>query len=72
MSSTYIDIGLRYYDGTQIVEVACEPQGTLTSPLRISKNRITYGIVLVDPGDPYASGIIIQTSSGKKAIRKLK
>ena len=72
VSSTYIDIGLRYYDGTQIVEVACEPQGTLTSPLRISKNRITYGIVLVDPGDPYASGIIIQTSSGKKAIRKLK
>ncbi len=71
VSSAYIDIGLRYYDGTQIVKVACEPQGTLTSPLRISKNRITFGIVLVDPDDPYASGIIIQTSSGKKAIRKL-
>lgn len=71
VSSTYIDIGLRYYDGTQIVKVACEPQGTLTSPLRIYKNHITYGIVLVDPDDPYASGIIIQTSSGKKAIRKL-
>ncbi len=71
VSITYIDIGLRYYDGTQIVKVACEPQGTLTSPLRISKNGITYGIALVEIGDPDASGIIIQTSSGPKAIRKL-
>lgn len=65
----YIDIGLRLYDGTQIVSIACE-KGTPTSPLRISKNGTTYGIVLVDPGDAYASGIIIQTSSGRKALRK--
>lgn len=66
----YIDIGLRYYDGTQTVSIACE-QGTPTSPLRISKNGTTYGIALVDSGDSHASGIIIQTSSGPKAIRKL-
>jgi C1A family cysteine protease len=67
--TTYIDIGLRFYDGSQTIAVACE-QGTPTSPLRISKDGVTYGIVLVDPGDPYASGIIIQTSSGRKAVRK--
>jgi hypothetical protein len=65
----YIDIGLRLYDGTQIIKIACE-QGTPTSPLRISKSGTTYGIVLVDPSDSYASGIIIQTSSGRKAVRK--
>lgn len=69
-SSTFIDIGLRYYDGTKIVKIACE-QGTPTSPLRISKNGTTYGLALVDRDDPYATGIIIQTSSGPKAIRKL-
>ncbi len=69
-TTTYIDIGLRLYDGSQIVQIACE-QGTPTSQLRIRKNGITYGIALVQPDDPYASGIIIQTSSGRKAIRKL-
>jgi hypothetical protein len=65
-----IDIGLRVYDGTEIVKIACEPQGTLTSPLRIAKNGVVYGIVLVDPSDPAASKLKIQTSSGTKALRK--
>lgn len=66
-----IDIGLRLYDGTEIVTIACEPEGTLTSPLRISKNGVIYGIVLVDPSDPKASKLKMQTSSGIKALRKL-
>ena len=66
-----IDIGLRVYDGTAIISIACEPAGTLTSPLRIRKNEVTYGIVLVDPSDPNASKLKIQTSSGVKALREL-
>jgi hypothetical protein len=66
----YIDIGLRVYDGRAIIKIACEPEGTLTSPLRIAKNGVTYGIVLVDPSDPEASNIIVQTRSGPKALRK--
>jgi len=68
----FIDIGLRVYDGTSAIAIAiaCEPQGTLTSPLRISKNWQTYGIALVELTDPMASKIRIKTSSGIKALRK--
>lgn len=66
----YIDIGLRIFDGREIIRIACEPAGTLTSPLRIAKNGVIYGIVLVDPSDPHASRIKVQTKSGIKALRK--
>ena len=66
----YIDIGLRIYDGSQIIGIACEPAGTLTSPLRIRKGTTTYGIVLVATTDANASPIRINTSSGVKALRK--
>ncbi len=64
------DIGLRVYNGTEIVALAAEPAGTLTSPLRIAKNGVISGIVLVDPGDANDSGVRIQTNSGIKALRK--
>ncbi len=64
------DIGLRVYNGANIVALAAEPEGTLTSPLRIAKNGVIYGIVLVEPGDPNDSGVRIQTSSGIKGLRK--
>jgi len=70
-TTAYVDCGLRAYDGTTIITIACEPAGTLTSPLRIRKGSTTYGIVLVDPSDPMASKIRIKTSSGIKALRKL-
>ncbi len=66
----YIDIGLRVYNGRETIIIACEPEGTLTSPLRIRKNGVTYGIVLVGPSDANASGIRVQTTSGVKALRK--
>ena len=64
------DIGLRVYNGTEIVYIAAEPAGTLISSLRIAKNGVIYGIVLVAPGDANDSGLRIQTSSGIKALRK--
>jgi len=66
----YQDIGLRVYNGSETIAIAAEPTGILTSPLRIAKNGVIYGIVLVDPGDPNDSGVRIQTSSGIKALRK--
>lgn len=67
----YQDIGLRVWNGgPQPIAIAAEPTGTLTSPLRISKDGVTYGIALVDPGDPNDSGVRIQTSSGIKALRR--
>ncbi len=65
------DIGLRIHDGTGIVKIACVTGGTLTSPLRITKNGITYGIVLTETNLPDASKMRIQTATGIKALKKL-
>lgn len=67
----YVDIGLRAYDGQNIIKIACEPSGVLISPLRINKNGNTYAIALVDPIDARASKIRIMTSSGIKALAKI-
>lgn len=66
-----MDIGLRIQDGAATIHIACEPAGTLTSPLRIRKGGTTYGILLVDPASPDASRIHIQTGAGRKALQKL-
>ncbi len=68
--STDIDCGYRVFDGTANIAIACEPLGTLTSPLRFSKGSDVYGIVLVDVTDSAASKIRIQTSSGVKSLKK--
>lgn len=67
----YIDIGLRVYDGTGVIKIACEPAGILTSPLRIHKNGTTYAVVLVDPLDIWASKIKLRIKSGVKALAKI-
>ncbi len=67
-AKTYLDIGLRYYDGTNIVHIAIDP--TLPSPLRIAKNGKIYNIALVSITDPKASKLRVMTSSGIKALRK--
>lgn len=66
----YQDIGLRVFDGTQTVAIAVE-LGTLTSPLRITKDGVIYGIALVDPSDSHASKLRVKITSGIKALRKL-
>lgn len=65
-----VDCGLRVYDGTQTISIACEDPASVSSPLRIAKNGNIYGIVLVDTTDPNASKIRIKTSSGIKALKK--
>jgi len=64
------DIGLRAYDGTATIRIPVEPAGVLTSPLRIEKNGTIYGIALVDPADPRASKLRVQTKSGTKALAR--
>jgi len=75
---SYIDIGLRVFDGTNTVAIAAWPLGEESkSPLRIAADTDNngtpevYGIVLVDPGDSMDSGVRIQTSAGIKALGKL-
>lgn len=70
--SALVDCGLRAFDGNEILRFACEPLGTLTSPFRIQQQNgsAVYGVVLVDPSDPYASSVRIKTSlAGIKALR---
>ena len=60
-----------YYHGLSIQgvgELALCDVGT--NPLRIRKGGTTYGIELVETGDPNASAIRIQTGTGVKSIRK--
>lgn len=68
----YIDIGLRVYNGTETIKIACcDPDGAETSPLKIvGKDGITYDVALVKIGDAMDSGVRIQTSSEIKALRK--
>ncbi len=66
----YVDCGFKTYDGANVISIACEPPGTLTSHLRIYKGSTTYGFVLVNTSGPKASKFRIQTSSGVKALRK--
>lgn len=53
---TPIDIGLRMNVGTpsapNIIKVLVEPEGQVTSPLRIAKDGKIYGVILVSPTDP--------------------
>lgn len=65
----YQDIGLRVYDGTNIVKIAVEPD-TGNPGLKIAEGGIIYDVVLVNQGDAMDSGVGIQTSSGIKALRK--
>jgi hypothetical protein len=63
--------GLRYYDGTQIVNLACESScDAPTSQLRFFKEGVIYGLPLVDIADPNASTLRINVPAGIKAIRK--
>ena len=68
--SSDTDIGLRIFDGVETIRVACEPASDST-PLRIFADGVVYGILLVDPSDPSASKLRIQTSQGVKAIKRL-
>lgn len=70
-SSVDEDCGLRIFDGAAIVKAACQPVGSTTSPLRIGKNGVVRGIILVATTDPNATKVRIRTATGVKAIKKL-
>lgn len=64
-----IDIGLKIRDDETIVPIAAEPFPP-TSPLRISKDGLIYGILLVPSGDAAATHIMVETETGPLAIKK--
>ncbi len=66
-----VDAGLRAYDGTAIIELACEGPGSTNSPLRFDKNGTNYGILLGVTNSPNASKFRIQSSSGVRSLLKL-
>lgn len=69
--STGIDIGLRAFDGSEVVRLACDPGEHLTSPLRIRKDGAIYGVLLTPTNSPAASRFLVQTTSGIKGLRRL-
>ena len=66
-----VDIGLRLFDGTNIIKIAAQPPGLLTSPARLNKFGLTYGIALAATNSSAASRLRVQTSSGVKSWQKL-
>ena len=63
--SSGVDIGLRIYQNG-VRKVAVEV-GVPSSYLRIYQDGI-HGVILVDPSDPNASNMLIQTPGGAKAL----
>ncbi len=69
---TGIDIGLRIFSGGGVVKLAAEPFGTITSPLRIARDGVVYGLMLVSTSDvTNASGVRVNTKNGVMAVKKL-
>jgi hypothetical protein len=66
-----IDAGLRAYDGTTTIKLACEGPDSITSSLLFNKNGTNYGILLTPTNSANASKFRIQTASGTKAFMKL-
>ena len=71
------DCGLRGYDGTDIVKLDCEPDGTTPpSPLRIRTSTGIHGIKLVDltsPASPEAAKFRVRYTgaSGNAVIKAI-
>jgi hypothetical protein len=66
-----MDAGLRAFDGTAVIKLACEPANQSISPIRINKNGTSYGILLTPIDSPDASKFRVQTSSGIMALKRL-
>ena len=64
-----VDIGLRAFDGTNVVALACSPD--IPSPVAIHKNGTNYHVMTVATNSPEASKFRIQTSTGVKALMKM-
>ena len=71
MTPAFIDCGLRIRDSVSTIVFACEPLGSLNSPLRVFNGSGIYGVALVEPSHSKASNVRIMTPSGIKSLRKL-
>ena len=66
-----VDIGLYVRENGSLAKICAENIGETTSPLRIAKSGIKYGVALVDPSDPNASKARIRIPGGiTKALKK--
>lgn len=73
-SKPFLDIGLKINENGITKSIAVWPD-TVTVPephLKIFKNGVSYKIVLLDPNDPNALKLSVQTSSGKKSLMEFK
>lgn len=61
------EIGLKFWDGSNIVEIPVLADLT-SQPLRIAKNGTIYAISLVEVSSPDALSIRIKTPAGIKAL----
>lgn len=66
-----VDIGLFVRENGSLAKICAENIAETTSPLRIAKSGIKYGVALVDPSDPNASKARIRIPGGiTKALKK--
>ena len=66
-----MDAGLRAYDGSAVIKLACEGPGSTNSPIRFNKNGTNYGLLLTLTNAPNASKFRIKTPTGIQAWMKL-
>jgi cysteine-rich repeat protein len=66
----YRDVGLRFFDGNETMEIAVLPSGE-PSPLRIAKGGQVYHIALANVNSVFASKFRINTINGVMAIRRI-
>jgi hypothetical protein len=65
------DIGLKLRDDNEDVPIAVKPEASSTSPLKVHKNGVNYGIELVDVNHPMATKARVKLPSGEiKALKK--
>mgnify|MGYP001603977257 FL=1 len=64
--------GLRFWDG-QVRELSLvaesDAPGGIGGVLKVRKGGVTYAVYIVEPDDPNASRIRVQTNAGIKALR---
>jgi hypothetical protein len=65
------NIELRVWNNGAYFSVVGEPEGIVTSPLRLSRNGTIFGIVLVDPNSPDASPVRIKLPDAMGGVRAL-
>ena len=70
-TSSTIDLGLRYTDGTNVYPIAVQALGTTpTSPLRVTDGTRVYAVPLVAASSADATPIRFRTDAGSLALKR--